>query len=47
MRSISQVGSFMAGSVNTGAHSANGITAVFMATGRDVANVAPRFALCR
>lgn len=40
MRSITQVGSFMAGSVNTGAHSANGITAVFMATGQDVANVA-------
>lgn len=39
-RAISQVGSFMAGAVNTGAHSANGITAVFMATGQDVANVA-------
>jgi hydroxymethylglutaryl-CoA reductase (NADPH) len=39
-RAISQVGSFMAGSVNTGAHSANGITATFMATGQDVANVA-------
>ncbi len=40
MRAISQVGNFMAGSINTGAHSANGITAVFMATGQDVANVA-------
>lgn len=40
MRAISQVGSFMAGAVNTGAHSANGITAVFMATGQDCANVA-------
>lgn len=40
MRAISQVGNFMAGSSNTGAHSANGITAVFMATGQDVANVA-------
>ncbi|MGB3724375.1 MAG: hydroxymethylglutaryl-CoA reductase [Glaciecola sp.] len=40
MRSISQVGSFMAGAVNTGAHSANGITAMFIATGQDVANVA-------
>ncbi|GAA6134019.1 hydroxymethylglutaryl-CoA reductase [Oceaniserpentilla sp. 4NH20-0058] len=39
-RAISQVGSFMAGAVNTGAHSANGITAVFMATGQDCANVA-------
>ena len=39
-RSISQVGAFMAGSNNTGAHSANGITAVFIATGQDVANVA-------
>jgi len=40
MRAISQVGNFMAGSTNTGAHSANGITALFMATGQDVANVA-------
>ncbi|NNC98771.1 MAG: hydroxymethylglutaryl-CoA reductase [Gammaproteobacteria bacterium] len=40
MRAISQVGSFMAGSSNTGAHSANGITALFIATGQDVANVA-------
>ena len=39
-RSINQIGSFMAGSINTGAHSANGITAVFIATGQDVANVA-------
>tara|TARA_B100000780_G_scaffold100580_1_gene70225 strand:- start:100 stop:1218 length:1119 start_codon:yes stop_codon:yes gene_type:complete len=39
-RSISQVGAFLAGSVNTGAHSANGITATFIATGQDVANVA-------
>jgi hydroxymethylglutaryl-CoA reductase (NADPH) len=39
-RSINQVGSFMAGSNNTGAHSANGITAAFIATGQDVANVA-------
>jgi len=39
-RAISQVGNFMAGSSNTGAHSANGITATFMATGQDVANVA-------
>lgn len=39
-RAVSQVGNFMAGSSNTGAHSANGITATFMATGQDVANVA-------
>ncbi|NNL56300.1 MAG: hydroxymethylglutaryl-CoA reductase [Pseudomonadales bacterium] len=39
-RAITQVGNFMAGSVNTGAHSANGITATFIATGQDVANVA-------
>jgi hydroxymethylglutaryl-CoA reductase (NADPH) len=39
-RSITQVGNFMAGSTNTGAHSANGITATFIATGQDVANVA-------
>ncbi|MDP4889708.1 MAG: hydroxymethylglutaryl-CoA reductase, partial [Porticoccaceae bacterium] len=39
-RAISQVGAFMAGSNNTGAHSANGITALFIATGQDVANVA-------
>lgn len=39
-RGIAQVGSIMAGSANTGAHSANGITAIFMATGQDVANVA-------
>ncbi len=40
MRGIGQVGNFMAGSSNTGAHSANGITAMFLATGQDVANVA-------
>ena len=39
-RAISQVGAFIAGSNNTGAHSANGITALFIATGQDVANVA-------
>ena len=38
-RSITQVGAFMAGSHKTGAHSANGITAAFIATGQDVANV--------
>ena len=39
-RSITQVGALLAGSINTGAHSANGITATFIATGQDVANVA-------
>ena len=39
-RAINQVGGLLAGSINTGAHSANGITATFIATGQDVANVA-------
>ena len=39
-RAVSQVGGLLAGSINTGAHSANGITATFIATGQDVANVA-------
>jgi hydroxymethylglutaryl-CoA reductase (NADPH) len=39
-RMISQLGGMMAGVNNNGAHSANGITAVFIATGQDVANVA-------
>jgi hydroxymethylglutaryl-CoA reductase (NADPH) len=34
------IGSYMSGAVNTGSHSANGITALFIATGQDVANVA-------
>jgi hydroxymethylglutaryl-CoA reductase (NADPH) len=36
---VSAVGSFLAGTTNTGLHSANGITAMFIATGQDVANV--------
>jgi hydroxymethylglutaryl-CoA reductase (NADPH) len=40
MRQISNVGSMLAGSINNGAHSANGITAMFIACGQDVANVA-------
>jgi hydroxymethylglutaryl-CoA reductase (NADPH) len=40
VRQISQAGAFMAGSSNNGAHSANGLTAIFIATGQDVANVA-------
>jgi hydroxymethylglutaryl-CoA reductase (NADPH) len=38
-RQVSQAGSFMAGSSNNGAHAANGLTAMFIATGQDVANV--------
>ena len=34
------VGSWVSGSVNNGAHAANGITAMFIATGQDAANVA-------
>lgn len=40
LRQVSNLGSFMAGSNNNGNHSANGITAMFIATGQDVANVA-------
>jgi hydroxymethylglutaryl-CoA reductase (NADPH) len=40
VRQISQAGAFMAGSSNNGAHSANGLTALYIATGQDVANVA-------
>ncbi len=39
-RQIANFGSFMAGTNNNGAHSANGITAIFIATGQDAANVA-------
>jgi len=38
-RQISNVGAFLAGSANNGAHAANGLTAMFIATGQDVANV--------
>jgi len=38
-RQISQAGAFMVGSANNGAHAANGLTALFIATGQDVANV--------
>ena len=37
---ISQIGSALAGVNNNGLHSPNGITAMFIATGQDVANVA-------
>jgi hydroxymethylglutaryl-CoA reductase (NADPH) len=39
-RQIATLGGFMSGSNNNGSHSANGITAMFIATGQDVANVA-------
>jgi hydroxymethylglutaryl-CoA reductase (NADPH) len=39
-RQISNVGAFLAHSANNGAHAANGLTAMFIATGQDVANVA-------
>jgi hydroxymethylglutaryl-CoA reductase (NADPH) len=39
-RQISMAGSFMAGSAYNGPHAANGIAAMFIATGQDVANVA-------
>ena len=38
-RQISNAGAFLAGSANNGAHAANGLTAMFIATGQDVANV--------
>jgi hydroxymethylglutaryl-CoA reductase (NADPH) len=38
-RQIQSAGSFLVGSANNGAHAANGITALFIATGQDVANV--------
>ncbi len=37
---VSQVGALLSGANNNGLHSANGITALFIATGQDVANVA-------
>jgi hydroxymethylglutaryl-CoA reductase (NADPH) len=39
-RQVSNMGGFMSGVNNNGAHSANGITAMFIATGQDAANVA-------
>lgn len=38
-RQISQAGNVMAGSAYNGAHAANGLAALFIATGQDVANV--------
>ena len=39
-RLMANLGSFMSGATNNGAHAANGITAMFIACGQDVANVA-------
>ncbi len=39
-RQVSQAGAFLAGSANNGAHAANGLAAMFIATGQDAANVA-------
>ncbi len=39
-RQISQAGAFLAGAANNGAHAANGLAAMFIATGQDVANLA-------
>jgi hydroxymethylglutaryl-CoA reductase (NADPH) len=38
--SVSNVGAFISGANNNGAHTPNAITAIFIATGQDVANVA-------
>ncbi len=38
-RQYSQTGGFMAGSANNGAHAANALAALFIATGQDAANV--------
>jgi hydroxymethylglutaryl-CoA reductase (NADPH) len=40
MRQLSNMGSLLSGSISNGAHYANGITAMFIACGQDVANVA-------
>ncbi len=39
-RQVSHVGGMLAGTSNNGLHAANGLTALFIATGQDVANVA-------
>ncbi len=39
-RQLSNLGGFLAGAASNGAHYANGITAMFIACGQDVANVA-------
>ena len=40
LRQLSTMGAIMSGSVSNGAHIANGLTAMFIATGQDVANIA-------
>lgn len=40
MRQVSMAGAFLAGSASNSAHPANGIAALFIATGQDAANVA-------
>lgn len=39
-RQVSNAGAFLVGSSNNGAHAANGLAAMFIATGQDVANIA-------
>ncbi len=39
-RQVQQAGAFLAGSANNGAHAANGLAALFIATGQDAANIA-------
>jgi hydroxymethylglutaryl-CoA reductase (NADPH) len=39
-RQVSNVGGMLAGTTNNGAHSANGLAAIFIATGQDAANIA-------
>ncbi len=39
-RQVSMAGAMLAGSANNGAHAANGLAALFIATGQDAANVA-------
>jgi hydroxymethylglutaryl-CoA reductase (NADPH) len=39
-RQVSNVGALLSGAANNGAHAANGIAALFIATGQDAANVA-------
>jgi hydroxymethylglutaryl-CoA reductase (NADPH) len=39
-REVQMVGSFLAGSASNGVHAANGLAAMFIATGQDAANVA-------
>ncbi len=39
-RQVHMLGGFLAGSASNSAHAANGLTAIFIATGQDVANIA-------